>query len=295
MFDPVLLRSFLAVIDCGGFTQAGRRLHATQSTISGHVKRLESLAGHRLLERTRRGALNLTPQGEIFVPYAREILLLQEAARNRLSDTPVSGIVRLGMSDDFASGRGFTRLLADFAHQHPDAQLVVRVDSSAILVAAVAAGELDYALAKHPGVNGDGELLAQHEVVWAAGSAVGTMSDPIRLVLFPAPCAYRTLALNALRQANRNWTVSYTSPSLGGIKAALAAGLGVSPLARDLLTGDLHISSGGDVLPRLGTVGLFLHGRPTAANTAANKLGVLLRSAFGPARPTENGADDGRM
>lgn len=41
MFDPVLLRSFVAVVDCGNFTRAAERLHLTQSTVSQQIRRLE--------------------------------------------------------------------------------------------------------------------------------------------------------------------------------------------------------------------------------------------------------------
>lgn len=44
MFDPVLLRSFVAVVDCGNFTRAAERLHLTQSTVSQQIRRLEDAA-----------------------------------------------------------------------------------------------------------------------------------------------------------------------------------------------------------------------------------------------------------
>ncbi|MGE8227160.1 MAG: helix-turn-helix domain-containing protein, partial [Stenotrophomonas sp.] len=50
-FDLDLLRALVMVADCGSFTAAAARLHSTQSTISQKVRRLEDLAGHRLLDR----------------------------------------------------------------------------------------------------------------------------------------------------------------------------------------------------------------------------------------------------
>ena len=40
MFDPILLRSFIAVVDCANFTRAAQRLHLTQSTVSQQIRRL---------------------------------------------------------------------------------------------------------------------------------------------------------------------------------------------------------------------------------------------------------------
>ena len=54
MIDAAGLRVMRAIADCGSFTTAATRLHSTQSTVSQKVRRLEELAGHRLLERGHR-------------------------------------------------------------------------------------------------------------------------------------------------------------------------------------------------------------------------------------------------
>jgi len=52
MLDLDLLRSFVSVIDAGGFTRAGERVHRTQSTVSQQIRRLEKGFGRPLLHRT---------------------------------------------------------------------------------------------------------------------------------------------------------------------------------------------------------------------------------------------------
>src|SRR6266480_4543814 len=52
MLDLELLRSFVSVVDSGGFTRAGERVHRTQSTVSQQIKRLEDDLGQPLLNRT---------------------------------------------------------------------------------------------------------------------------------------------------------------------------------------------------------------------------------------------------
>ncbi|MCZ8041052.1 MAG: LysR family transcriptional regulator [Beijerinckiaceae bacterium] len=279
MFDPVLLRSFLAVLDHGGFTKASHQLHATQSTISGHLRRLELQAGHRLIARRRGGSIAATAAGERFAEDARAILRLHEVAAFRLAERPLAGIVRLGMSDDFASGRGFTALLAAFAQSHPGVELRVDVASSRSLLATIADGGLDFALTKRPADNGEGELLARHDVVWVAGRTTVTTS-PLRLVLFPDPCAYRDIALSALHAAGADWVVSYTTPSLGGLKAALTAGLGIAPLASDLICDDLRPVPPSAALPALGKVALFLHAREPDRSPTTTHFAALLRRHF---------------
>src|ERR1051326_6773116 len=51
MLDLELLRSFVSVVEAGGFTRAGERVHRTQSTVSQQIRRLEEMLGHPLLHR----------------------------------------------------------------------------------------------------------------------------------------------------------------------------------------------------------------------------------------------------
>src|SRR5712672_2722939 len=80
MMDLELLRSFVSVVDAGGFTRAGERVHRTQSTVSQQIRRLEETLGYPLLHRNGK-AVALTEQGERLLSYARRILALAEEAR----------------------------------------------------------------------------------------------------------------------------------------------------------------------------------------------------------------------
>ncbi len=276
MFSPICLRSFLTVIDAGGFTEAARRLNATQSTISGHIKRLEEQAGHRLMERDRGGSVALTLQGRELIGYAREILRLDQEARLRLAGTSLAGLVRIGLPDDFASGRGFTHLLAEFARDHPDARLEVEVGNRDHLLSALDVQRLDHVLTKQDQPAG-GEILARRGVVWAGrASATGTVS----LVVFPEPCIYRERAIRALEKAGLSWTIAYVSPSLAGILAAVNAGLGLSPLAEDLIEG-LAPGIVNRTFPSPGSVDLVLYSRAGQLTRAATGLGDLIRKHYG--------------
>lgn len=278
MYDLELLRSLVMVVDCGGFTRAAERLHATQSTVSGHIRRLEGQVGRKLLTRTTRSRPRLTEDGEILLGYARDILSLQDRARRRLAGSRLSGALRIGMSDDFASGRGLTKVLARFAALHPEMQLAIEIANSSELLAATAAGRLDFALSKSRDADGGGEALWRGEVVWAgAAEAAGLGADPLRLVLFPAPCAYRERALKILQETGREWRIVYTSPSLAGIRSALVAGLGIAPLAHDLIGGEIRRFGAEAGLPALGLIEIVLHRRSGSTGAAADALAQLLR------------------
>ena len=67
MLDLELLRSFVSVVDAGGFTRAGERVHRTQSTVSQQIKRLEDDIGQPLLNRSGKD-VTPTEAGERFCP-----------------------------------------------------------------------------------------------------------------------------------------------------------------------------------------------------------------------------------
>ena len=64
------LRCLLAVVDTGGFAQAGRRLGLSTSVVSKTVARLEAAHGVRLLHRSTH-AVSLTAEGRALLPAAR--------------------------------------------------------------------------------------------------------------------------------------------------------------------------------------------------------------------------------
>ena len=71
------LRSFVAVADCGSFTQAAAQLYTSQPTISAHIRQLEEELQQRLFLRTTK-SLSITPHGRELYDYAVQVLSLQD-------------------------------------------------------------------------------------------------------------------------------------------------------------------------------------------------------------------------
>src|SRR5271169_105140 len=128
MLDLDLLRSFVSVIDAGGFTRAGERVHRTQSTVSQQIRRLEATLGRPLLERNGKRVIP-TAEGERLLSYARRLLALAQEARDVVAQPSPDGVVRLGIPEDFGAYR-LTRLLSKFARSRPSLRLNVRSELS---------------------------------------------------------------------------------------------------------------------------------------------------------------------
>jgi DNA-binding transcriptional LysR family regulator len=121
--DPLLLKSFVAVIESGSFTRAGERVHLSQSTVSQQLRRLEEQLGCALIDRSGRYMV-ATEDGERLLGYARRLLGLMEEAVEQLREGQVEGELRIGVPEDFASDR-LTPALAALARAHPAIRLEV--------------------------------------------------------------------------------------------------------------------------------------------------------------------------
>ncbi len=276
--DMELLRSLVAIADHGGFTRAAERLHRSQSTVSLQIKRLERQAGVPLFRREGRRA-RLTEQGETLLVQARRILELNDQALAGLGRARLEGGVRVGSAQAFTE-RALPQLLARFARLHPGVRLEVRVDAQQPLAAAVAAGELDLALAIQPTGSG-GESLGRVPLTWAVPGTDDWREAPeLPLALFESPCPFRDLALQALETARIPWRVAFTSPSLPGLFAAVRAGLALTAQPRLAIPADLNAVSRDARLPPLPRVEVALYRRSPCPNPAAAQLAQALEQAL---------------
>src|SRR5215468_5378298 len=154
--DIDLLRTFAAVADSGSFTAAGELVARTQSAVSLQVKRLEESLGQRVFERTSR-SLALTPAGETLLGYARRILELNDESVRRISEPPVVGNIRLGITEYFVPNE-LPSILARFAAAYPGVHLEVRMGLSRDIREEMNRGELDVVIAR---------AGSRDEVIWS--------------------------------------------------------------------------------------------------------------------------------
>lgn len=253
MLDIELLRSFVSVVDAGGFTRAGERVHRTQSTVSQQIKRLEDSVGKPLLLRDGKRATP-TEEGERLLSYARRILALEQEARDVVARPVIDGVVRIGIPEDFAAYR-LPEVLSDFARSRPTLRLDVRSGLSVNLQAALARSELDIVVYKRNIGEGDGSVGWPERLHWVTSRKhpVDMQRDPIPIAVAEQGCLYRNRLIHALEAAGRGWHVAYTSPNLAGIQAAASVGLGVAILPDVAIMPDHKIVDATDFPPITNT------------------------------------------
>ncbi len=266
-----LLRTFVAVIDTGSITLAGRQVGRTQPAITNQMHRLEKALGKPLFEADRR-RLTLTPEGEMLLAYARKLLGLNDEIRDRFHTPSISGHVRLGVPDLYAAFL-LPVVLAGFAHAYPEVEIEMRCSRSIHLYAALEREEIDIALTTRQPEFGIGQIVREEPLIWVAARDIPVETRPtLPLALLPAGSLYRQHALEALGQAGRSWAITAVSDSIAGLQAAVYAGLAVSIFPLCALTDQVRRLGKHEGLPDLPALEIMLLRKPSAVSPAVDRL-----------------------
>ena len=235
---PELLRSFVAVAQSGSFTAASERVNLSQSTVSQHIRRLEELLDRPLFERDTRN-VHLSQHGDALFRYAVRILELMDEAVTSVCGPPLSGKVRLAMSEDFASAH-LTAALASFVQRNPDVELAIST-----------------------GLSGD--------LFDALDEAV------LPLAMHPEPSVSRRRVLESLEAVGRPYRIAVVSSSIAVLRAAASAGLGVSAFAGYVIPAGLARLEAG--LPELGELEYVIDRPAAASRSTLALEATLITAA----------------
>ena len=79
------LKYAITVAECGSMNEAAKELFISQPSLSSSIKDLETETGVQIFRRTNRG-ISLTPQGEEFLGYARQVVEQYELMETKYID-----------------------------------------------------------------------------------------------------------------------------------------------------------------------------------------------------------------
>ena len=291
MYDPDLLRTFLAVAQTLSFTRAAESLGIRQPTVSQHVRRLEDAVGRPLFVRDTR-SVTLTSDGEAMAGFAREILAAQERAVGYFTGSHLTGRLRFGVTDDLAL-TPLPRILRDFRQLYPRIDLELTVVQNDALLRRIESGHLDVAFVKRSAGTTTpvrGQLVRRDQLVWAGVD--GTRVDPelpVPLVVYQAPSLSRAVSVQALERADRRSRITCTVRGVNGVLAAVRAGLGISVMARTLMPSDLVELPASSGLPKLPHLDLMLLTKRGAPAEPAKALTSAILASGAPLKPVTGG------
>ena len=267
-----LLRTLVAVVDLRSFTKAAASLGLTQPAVSAQIKRLQFLLGGEVFDRSVQG-ISLTPHGEMVVSYARRLLSINDQIVHLGTSAPRPEVViRVGTSGDYVASV-LPGALARFRERWPDVRFVVRTESHDLLLRELHSGTLDVVVALSVNLPADVHHGWSEEMVWVRGARTRIDTDrPVPLVSHGEPCAYRQVAVAALKVAGMPWDDVFTGPSISSLAAAVAVGLGVMPISRRIAADTGMMIWEDAPLPKLPDICRGIYVREGGARAAYEQL-----------------------
>ncbi|MFB6811752.1 LysR family transcriptional regulator, partial [Streptomyces sp. NPDC056387] len=311
------LRYFVAVVEEGGFTRAGARLHVSQPGVSAQVGQLERELGLRLLDRSGR-RVTPTEAGEAVLSYARAALAAVEGIRRTADEVRglLRGRVAIGLIPGAAGavvgGFDVVGVLGDFHDAHPQVEIALAEDTSERMLAALRRGELDLAVV---GLGGEPPAGVSVQVVLDEPLvAVVRADDPLvregadgrialsalrgrALIGLPRGTGLRGVLERGCAEAGFAPRVDFEAAAPEVLVRLAARGLGVAVVPAGA---ESAVAGTGRELVALRIAGPALHGRVALAwpadgpaGPAARTLLERLRSRFAPGAGSGAGAGAG--
>lgn len=271
-----LLRSFIAVVECGSLNAAAVRLGRSESAISLQMSKLSGLIGQPVFERDGR-VLKVSQTGGLLLLHARAIIARIDAARTEMAQSS-SAHFRMGVVQDFVDAV-LKPSLADINQNHAGARVSVIVGSTSELLQALSSDRIDAAVCASETASGTPDISLPMR--WF-GEAHHTERDVVPLIGTTAPCPFMIAAQKALDATGRAWHVVLETPSLESVRAAVAAGLGVTCRTQQ---GVGFLPMRDDLLPALPSAAYSVIERRSVRKDAALSGAILrhhllARSAF---------------
>lgn len=140
------LKLLAAVAEQGSVTEAGRRLHVTQSALSHQLRDAEEKLGAALFLRLGKKMV-LTPAGEKLLNSARKVLEELHAVESQIEglDGGTRGVIRLS-TECYTCYHWLPALLKKFHAKFPGVEVNIVLEATARPVAALLDGRLDVAV-----------------------------------------------------------------------------------------------------------------------------------------------------
>jgi LysR family transcriptional regulator, transcriptional activator for dmlA len=130
LISPADLGFFIALANAGSLSAAAREQGISTAAVSRHLGLMESRLGLALVNRTTR-RMGLTPEGEVYLDYARKIMGDIQGLENQLLGATAApqGLLRVNATLGFGRSH-IAPLISQFTKSHPkvDVQLQLSVN-----------------------------------------------------------------------------------------------------------------------------------------------------------------------
>lgn len=247
--DP--LKIFVTVVENKDFSHAAQELYLSHPNITTQIQSLEEELGTKLIDSSSKH-LELTQSGEIYYEYAKQILLLQDKAKQEIKriSNGVTGYLKVGAS--FTIGEYILPfVVAEFAAQYPKVEIETSIANTREIIQGVRANSLDIALVEgevdpsdilvRPLMEDEIILLVPNHHPLARLPIVTTehLQDQV-WILRESGSGTRAFSDKLFKEWGINVRKSYIFGSGQAIKQAVTAGLGIALVSRWIVRKELN-------------------------------------------------------
>ena len=247
------LETLLQVAEDGKFTKAAQALSLTQPAVSHHIRQLEEELGAPLFVRGR-GALRLTPEGEIAVKYARRFKAMSAKMKTELENAEKNATrLRVGVTHT-AESNLTSEALAKCSSRNEHLSITILTDTIKNLYDMLDNYEIDLAIVEgtlpNPALR---SLMLDTDYLVCAMSVENPMSRNAmvtlgelrseRMILRLPTSATRMLfesTLESIGESIASFNVSIEVDNIATIKDLVRKNLGVSILPKSACMDELR-------------------------------------------------------
>ncbi len=239
------LRVFRAVARHLNFRIAAEELLLTQSAVTQQIKALESELDVPLFDRAG-GRVSLTPAGVALLPFANQLAVLAQEAREAVAATTGAQVGRLALGASQTIGQYLLpRLIAGFLQENPRIEISVMGGNTQTILEALVDHRVQLCLIEGPAMRRDVHVepfMEDHMVCvvpagheWADEELDVNELERATLVTRELGSGSRRIVEQALEQAGlevKKLRLAMTFDSTEGLLSAVEAGLGIAFVSR---------------------------------------------------------------
>ncbi|MFL0401718.1 LysR family transcriptional regulator [Bacillus nitratireducens] len=232
------VKTFCAIVKYGNFSKAAHALGYAQSTVTAHIKSLESDLNIPLFDRLGKKVL-LTKAGHQFHPYALELLAIYEKAQEiPQNNDNLEGTLTITSNESLAVYR-LPQLLRTYKQENPKVNIVLETTTNEQAMNKLREGETDVIFII-------GESMEHNDFItrtfcnetfgWILPTHYSTHSNPFCLlkdtqfIFTEQSCGYRPMVDRFLRQSGTIPAKTFETSNVEVIKQSVMCELGISIL-----------------------------------------------------------------
>lgn len=235
------IREFLTLEQVGEFQAAAQELNIAQGTLSKHIKAMEEELGVRLFNRIKKQQISISDFGTLFLPYAKQLIELQDEYTSNLTTVPVyTKKFVIGLSPSVLQYE-IMDLLIRFKTEHKNIPIVFTERDSGVLLDLVRTGECDLAFVRE---NSEEEDHDFYKLQFACDTLIAALPKdhplaayPVialsqlkreEFLLLPEYSPVHQLCVSECKKAGFEPNIIYTGTSGSALISLVGQGLGIS-------------------------------------------------------------------